>query len=441
MTTATQTKPRATYAEPPAAEPQLLDRVIDETSARIDRLADQYRAHSAEVTGKFRRALMLAEAMRQITGAISAPMMDLIMGLMNSQLGFLTDRDPSRPGKSGQVQPYHPEVVKRCFVESVLLGLNPIGNEWNIISGKVYVTKEGMSRLVREVPGLSDLDLDFNVPKPAGQSKVTVDVSASWRLDGTPHTAKFEIPIKSYGTDTDDLLLGKAERKALHRIYRRLVGSERFAIDETDVDDEPDAEPENEASDAQIERLKQLRAKLQLTDEQCRQLKQRHKIANWSHLSAIEAAAMIDDLEERLTVTPSPEPADETQLQEINRLVERLQLDGDEARRFAGPNLSKADAAAAIAALEKRWAEFNDFTPPAPELASDAEVAYLNDLLEAADLGEQRWKSYLKHEFGHTNVSQLTSAQVGRAAEYLRKQAADELFETQHESSAVSSGR
>ena len=48
--------------------------------------------------------------------------------------------------------------------ETVLRGVRIVGNEFNIISGRPYITKEGFSRLVREWPGLTELRLMPGVP-------------------------------------------------------------------------------------------------------------------------------------------------------------------------------------------------------------------------------------------------------------------------------------
>ncbi|MFK5282891.1 hypothetical protein ACI3PL_25325, partial [Lacticaseibacillus paracasei] len=69
------------------------------------------------------------------------------MALQGNRLGFKTDKD-----KSGG---YPESVVKNCLIEAVLLGIQPTGNQFNIIAGNMYPTKEGCGYLLNNFKGLS----------------------------------------------------------------------------------------------------------------------------------------------------------------------------------------------------------------------------------------------------------------------------------------------
>ena len=101
--------------------------------------------------GQFQKAFMMASGIGQLRKMISNEMMDQIMPLMNTSLGFKTDKDPNQEDwktKKPHV-PYSKEIVKDCLIEAVLRGVQPVGNQFNIISAGCYITKEGFTRLLK----------------------------------------------------------------------------------------------------------------------------------------------------------------------------------------------------------------------------------------------------------------------------------------------------
>ena len=76
--------------------------------------------------------------------------------LMNTKIGFRTDKDPNRPRKKKDgtfetPKPYSTEVVRDCIIDAVINGLMPTGNQFNIISGTMYPTKEGYAALLKKI--------------------------------------------------------------------------------------------------------------------------------------------------------------------------------------------------------------------------------------------------------------------------------------------------
>lgn len=185
--------------------------------------------------GQFKQALVMAGAVRKMNDVITDYMMGDIMALQGTSLGFRTDKD------AGQGYPL--PVVKQCLIEAVLYGARPVGNEFNIISGRVYLTKEFYSRAVREWHGLTDLRLMPEVPQMSNNGAL-VGYRASWKLNGTPQSlekvktedADNRIPVKVNSGMGADAVLGKATRKMLHAIYGQLTGAYE-ALPEGDVSD------------------------------------------------------------------------------------------------------------------------------------------------------------------------------------------------------------
>lgn len=206
----------------------------------IERVVAECQLTELDAQGRFGRAFTLARGMKQLRQLITDEMLTEVMELQGSALGFRTDKD----GSGG----YPAAVVKECLIEATLRGVFPVGNEFNVISGRAYITKEGMGRLVREFPGFANLKLMPGVPRNVGGGAI-VPYRATWTLGGVPDAIEREIPIRVNSGMGADAILGKAERKILAAIFRQLTGSEH-SIPEGEVGDEPidvQASPAGEA--------------------------------------------------------------------------------------------------------------------------------------------------------------------------------------------------
>lgn len=239
---ATATPQRPAQQRPPAqqqARPQapavdldtpLLDSILEQTVTKLDGAAARYRGQVEEIPPEeaMRRAAVQAAAMQRLMAAIE-PLQPLLMGLVDSPLGFMTDQAPGNRGNKPQ---YEWAVVKRCAVEAVLRGFWWTGNEWNIIAGRFYGAKNGWERLVRTLPGLTDLDVSPGVPTVNG-NLTCVRVRASWMLDGKRQELlgsdgkpgrTFAIIV--YQTSTPDNIVGKALAKAYRAIYQKATATQ-----------------------------------------------------------------------------------------------------------------------------------------------------------------------------------------------------------------------
>ena len=207
--------------------------VDDEKLKLMDDVVKEASLDVVQHYGQFKQALVMAAAVRKIGDMITDDMMADVMALQNTSLGFRTDKDPGG---------YNVAVVKSCMIEAVLRGVRVVGNEMNIISGRLYITKEGCSRLVREYPGLANLKLMPGVPA-IGSTGALVDYRATWTLNGEQqHMDRVKsvvddhrIPVKVNKGMGVDAVLGKATRKMLAAIYGELTGTHE-AVPEGDVD-------------------------------------------------------------------------------------------------------------------------------------------------------------------------------------------------------------
>lgn len=211
------------------AKPNDASTELGRSLAKIEQIVDQCSLATIKNQGRFEQAFTMSRGISQLRQMITKEMMTEIMELQGSPLGFRTDKDAGGGGGYGM------EVVKDCLIVALLSGVYPVGNEFNIIAGRPYITKEGFTRKLNEFEGLTDLRIDAAVPRMANGGAV-VACDASWRLDGKPMSMKAEIPIRVNSGMGVDAILGKADRKMKARIYSRITGSE---FTDGDVDDAP----------------------------------------------------------------------------------------------------------------------------------------------------------------------------------------------------------
>lgn len=263
MATATQSRPQQRTGQRgptqnqgpqhqlPAAPQAPHELVAPEQVEALEQAIGECAIKFQESTGTLARAFAISYGLRRLEALITPGMMTEIMSLMNSPLGFLTDKNPAQFNRDGQrVQPYTPDIVKRCVIEASLRGAHWVGNEMNIIASRAYLTKEYFRRKVDELPGLSLLQLLPGVPTLSQSGQIAlVPFVATWRYNG--RDCSIERTSKKVGDDVQDrripvivnkgmsvdAILGKAERKMLAAIYRQMTGSKQedllLATDET----------------------------------------------------------------------------------------------------------------------------------------------------------------------------------------------------------------
>lgn len=170
------------------------------------------------------KGLIMARAMKTLRGLLTEKVMQDVMELQGTPLGFRTDKD--RDGG------YTAKELRDVIVQALIRGLQPVNNQINVIAGNLYVTKEGFERLLREFEGLTDLQIEIAVPVTQGEGAL-VACRASWRLGGKQDMlvcekgsdADYRIPIRVNKQMGIDAIQGKAKSKLYRRIYERLTGT------------------------------------------------------------------------------------------------------------------------------------------------------------------------------------------------------------------------
>jgi len=194
---------------------------------------------SAAGEGDVSAALAVAESIADLRVQFDDPgIRARIVALQDTAIGFRTDRDPKVINKRTEKPnvPYDYETVKDCCIEAMLRGLQLVGNQFNIIAGRQYTSKEGLEYLIRRRKDVTLFQISLGVPKMTGSGAI-VTGEASWTQTGTPRTVKAELPVKADQYSGADQVLGKATRKLLARCYAAMSGS---SVPEGDAED---AEP------------------------------------------------------------------------------------------------------------------------------------------------------------------------------------------------------
>lgn len=173
----------------------------------------------------FAKELAVGQAMANMRQLLTPAVMQPVMELMNTALGFLTDQDPNKPtDRNPHPKPYSVEVVRDVFIESRLRGFHTIGNEFNIISGRFYGAQSGFLRKIREWPGLTNFEDFYDVPRMVQEKGAIVKCWAKWKLGGQEMRVDREFAIRVNAYMGADAIIGKAKRKLYKEVHDRLSG-------------------------------------------------------------------------------------------------------------------------------------------------------------------------------------------------------------------------
>lgn len=177
----------------------------------------------------FEKSFQIANAMGFLKENLTEEVMKPIMAMQGSKLGFKSDKD----NQGG----YPLSVVKDCLIDAALTGVNAFGNQFNIIGGNMYVTKEGYGELLKKVTKANGLRyvIKHSVPQvDASKTFATVDSTVKWIIDGVEEQETLTFSIKGNAYATSDAYTGKAERKARAWLFNQVSDIE---VSDGDVED------------------------------------------------------------------------------------------------------------------------------------------------------------------------------------------------------------
>lgn len=195
----------------------------------------------------FSKAIVESQAIDAILKCLTPAIMADVMKLMDSPLGFKTDR------ASGNKPSYTEAQVRNVLLTALVRGARIGGNEFNIIAGQCYFTKEFFRRAILEFPGLTHLsEPKISPPTKHGESTVAMEAFISWRLHGEEQSVSCRkddesgvdsrIIVKTYHTDGPAKILGVAESRLLRKVMQKLTGL-NYQIIGDDESNTVDAKP------------------------------------------------------------------------------------------------------------------------------------------------------------------------------------------------------
>lgn len=205
----------------------------------------------------FEKAYLIADAAGKLKALLTSEYMRPIMDLQNNRLGFKTDKQDG----------YHESIVKNCLIEAVLTGVQPFGNQFNIIAGNCYITKEGFGYLLSHFPGLQ-YEILPSLPRINGESAAIV-MKITWTLNGNTQSRDLDVPVKVNKFMGTDAVIGKATRKARAWLYNTINGTEIADGDIGDLDRGVGPDAKSIATEKERERIKDHIAKSKTLVQLC----------------------------------------------------------------------------------------------------------------------------------------------------------------------------
>jgi hypothetical protein len=204
----------------------------------IDEVALEVSAAFMQPGAGFTKAIAVAKGVADLRAALTPEVMKDMMALMNTSIGFRTDRDPKQINtKTGKPhEPYSEEIVKDCLVEACLRGFYPVNNEFNIIAERFYACVNGLERKVRTSEKVANFKEWFGLPQMNGQGGAIVKARAEWTQEGHAQVLERDFAIRVNSGMGADAVIGKAKRKLYAAVYARLSGVVTEDDDVTDIE-------------------------------------------------------------------------------------------------------------------------------------------------------------------------------------------------------------
>lgn len=188
-------------------------------------------AQGLQIINNFGAAFQAVNVVSLLRQALTDEVMDAVfMPLMNTKIGFLTDRN-GRPNSRGEVKPpYSKEIVRDAVIDAVAIGLLPTGNQFNIIAERMYPTKEGYTSLLRKLGVKYFIEVSYDKSQTQGFAEIPCKIT--YQYNGEKNGFSIIATVKKDNYSSPDQLRGKAERRAKKALYEYLTGCDFGDADE-----------------------------------------------------------------------------------------------------------------------------------------------------------------------------------------------------------------
>lgn len=188
-------------------------------------------AQGLQIINNFGAAFQAVNVVSLLRQALTDEVMDAVfMPLMNTKIGFLTDRN-GRPNSRGEVKPlYSKEIVRDAVIDAVAIGLLPTGNQFNIIAERMYPTKEGYTSLLRKLGVKYFIEVSYDNSQTQGFAEIPCKIT--YQYNGEKNGFSIIATVKKDNYSSPDQLRGKAERRAKKALYEYITGCDFGDADE-----------------------------------------------------------------------------------------------------------------------------------------------------------------------------------------------------------------
>ena len=183
-------------------------------------------AKSLQIANNFGTAFEAVTIVSTLRSILTDEVMKTVfMPLMNTKVGFLTDRT----GKDGKAL-YSIEIVRDALIDGITIGLLPTGNQINIIAERMYPTKEGYTYLLNKIEVKCIFDISYD--KGANPNFAVIPVKINYEHGGVKNSFTTDCTVKKNSYSSHDQLRGKAERRAKKVLYEYITGCDFGDADE-----------------------------------------------------------------------------------------------------------------------------------------------------------------------------------------------------------------
>jgi hypothetical protein len=200
-------------------------------------------AKSLQVVDNFTAAFTAVNVVNLLRQAMTDDVMrQVFMPLMNTKIGFLTDRT-GKPNSKGHVkQLYSLDVVRDAIIDGVSIGLLPTGNQMNIIADRMYPTKEGYTALLRKLGVKYIIDVSYDKSQTNGFAEIPCKISYEYNKEKASFTITATVKKDDYSSP--DQLRGKADRRAKKALYEYVTGCDFGDADASEFTESKDVTAE-----------------------------------------------------------------------------------------------------------------------------------------------------------------------------------------------------
>lgn len=203
--------------------------VIDIAKGKFEMACKE--AQSLQIVDNFGAAFTAVSVIKLLREAMTDEVMkEVFLPLMNTKVGFLTDRT-GKPNRAGNVKPlYSVNIVRDAIIDAVSIGLLPTGNQLNIIAERMYPTKEGYTYLLKKL----GCKYFINIGTPViNENTADINCKINYEFNGEKNNFLIVANVKKDAYSSFDQLKGKAERRAKKALYEFLTGCDFGDADET----------------------------------------------------------------------------------------------------------------------------------------------------------------------------------------------------------------